>query len=355
MSEANNPCRFKPSNLSPAGTNIIDRNKHKTMSTIIWVCLTIIIVFGLLNRKSLFKKSSNNQINNQVGVESDINEILTSTALKDKFQKVGLSKHWDKFEPLLRNEIRIITSKSDTEHKEPGLSKIGGQPDLPKEVDWFKENNGKPLSFIAQINFKEIKSFDTDDLLPANGILYFFYSAEQEAWGFDPKDSDKFMVYYNPGNENTDRREFPVNLPEYSRFNECKLDFKTTVSLPGWEHEFVTETLSGKEIDQYLNLPQDNIINKMLGYANTIQNEMGLECQLVTNGLYCGDASGYNDPKAKELKKGAYNWILLLQIDSEDVKTGMMWGDVGRLYFWIKKEDLKNKDFNKTWMILQCS
>ena len=86
-----------------------------------------------------------------------------------------------------------------------------------------------------------------------------------------------------------------------------------------------------------------------------IQSEMELECQLVSNGLYCGDPSGYNDPKAKELEKGAKDWILLLQIDSEDEKTGMMWGDVGRLYFWIKREDLKNKNFNKSWMILQCS
>ena len=115
------------------------------------------------------------------------------------------------------------------------------------------------------------------------------------------------------------------------------------------------KNLSEKEIDQYLNLPQDYSINKMLGYANNIQSEMELECQLVTNGLYCGDPSGYNDTKAKGLEKGTKDWILLLQIDSEDEKTGMMWGDVGRLYFWIKKEDLGNKDFNKTWMILQCS
>jgi uncharacterized protein YwqG len=325
------------------------------MSTIIWVSLTIILVFVLLNSNYLFKKTANNQIKNQTSVETDTNDILTSTELKGKFENVGLRQHWDKFEPFLRNEIRIITSKSNTENKELRLSKIGGQPDLPKGVDWFKEDNGKPLSFIAQINLKEIKPLDYDDLLPDNGILYFFYSAEQEAWGFNPKDSDKFIVYYSPGTENLDRREFPSDLPENSRFNECKLDFKTTVALPGWDNEFVRNTLTEKEIDQYSNLPQDYPINKILGYANAIQTEMELECQLVANGLYCGDSSGYNHPKAKELAKGANDWILLLQIDSEDEKTGMMWGDVGRLYFWIKKEDLKRKDFSKTWMILQCS
>jgi uncharacterized protein YwqG len=327
----------------------------KHMSTILWISLTIIVVFGFLNRNSLFKKSSNNQTNNQVTIETDTNDILNSAELKDKFTKLGLSEHWDKFEPLLRNEIRIITSISDSENLDLGQSKIGGQPDLPKEVDWFKENNDKPLSFIAQINLSAVHPFDKDSLLPDRGIIYFFYSAEQEAWGFDPKDNDKFKVYYSTETDNLTRHEFPSDLPDYSRFNECKLDIKTTVGLPSWENEFVQKNLTEKEIDQYLNLPQDYAINKMLGYANNIQSEMELECQLVTNGLYCGDASGYNDPKAKGLEKGTKDWILLLQIDSEDEKTGMMWGDVGRLYFWIKKEDLKNKDFNKAWMILQCS
>jgi uncharacterized protein YwqG len=81
---------------------------------------------------------------------------------------------------------------------------------------------------------------------------------------------------------------------------------------------------------------------------------MELECELVTNGLYCGDPSGYEDPRAKELEPNAKNWRLLLQIDSND-ENEMMWGDCGRLYFWIRKEDLVNKQFDKSWFSLQCS
>ena len=47
------------------------------------------------------------------------------------------------------------------------------------------------------------------------------------------------------------------------------------------------------------------------------------------------------------------DWRLLLQIDSDE-NCEMMWGDVGRIYFWIKTEDLKNRDFEKVWLILQC-
>jgi uncharacterized protein YwqG len=80
---------------------------------------------------------------------------------------------------------------------------------------------------------------------------------------------------------------------------------------------------------------------------------MQTEVQLVSHGLYCGNATGYNDPRAEELRAGASQWRLLLQIDSDD-DTGMMWGDVGRIYYWIHERDLAAGVFENTWLILQC-
>jgi uncharacterized protein YwqG len=31
-----------------------------------------------------------------------------------------------------------------------------------------------------------------------------------------------------------------------------------------------------------------------------------------------------------------------------------MWGDGGRLYFWIREQDLAVNNFDKTWLVLQC-
>lgn len=33
----------------------------------------------------------------------------------------------------------------------------------------------------------------------------------------------------------------------------------------------------------------------------------------------------------------------------------MMWGDLGRLYFWIRDDDLAARRFEKAWLILQCT
>ena len=54
----------------------------------------------------------------------------------------------------------------------------------------------------------------------------------------------------------------------------------------------------------------------------------------MTNGIYCGDQSGYRDPRRPVLEKGAADWQFLLQIDSDEERLGWMWGDAGRsIYF----------------------
>jgi uncharacterized protein YwqG len=93
--------------------------------------------------------------------------------------------------------------------------------------------------------------------------------------------------------------------------------------------------------------------HRLLGHPQVIQNEMQTECALVTHGLYTGDSTGYRDPRAAEFRKGAADWLLLLQIDSDD-GAGMMWGDAGRLYFWIRRQDLADRRFDQAWLILQC-
>jgi uncharacterized protein YwqG len=81
---------------------------------------------------------------------------------------------------------------------------------------------------------------------------------------------------------------------------------------------------------------------------------MELECQLVSKGVYCGDSEGFMSSKARTLSAGATDWRLLLQIDTDD-EAQMMWGDGGRLFFWIRDQDLLAQRFEDGWLILQCS
>jgi uncharacterized protein YwqG len=57
-------------------------------------------------------------------------------------------------------------------------------------------------------------------------------------------------------------------------------------------------------------------------------------------------------PRIKALKDGADEWVLLLQIDTDDA-LNMMWEDGGLLYFWVRRRDALRGDFSNAWMILQ--
>ena len=150
----------------------------------------------------------------------------------------------------------------------------------------------------------------------------------------------------------------PSPVPDYADFASCKLLFEEAISFPLWVTEHVQSLeFTDEERDQYIELCDGEDTtgshHRILGHPQEIQGEMPLECQLASNGVYCGNLAGYENPRAKDHAAGADQWRLLIQIDSDD-NVGWMWGDVGRLYFWITESDLRARQFDNAWMILQC-
>jgi uncharacterized protein YwqG len=147
------------------------------------------------------------------------------------------------------------------------------------------------------------------------------------------------------------------------RFPRRRVSFRRRLTLVPWESFFFD--LQDPGVDRYFELQEavdaahgigeDAPNHQLLGWPDQIQGDMRLECQLVTNGLYCGDSSGYEDPRAEELEPGAVDWRLLFQLGSDEEGLGVMWGDVGRLYYWIREQDLVAQRFDTAWTILQCS
>ena len=80
---------------------------------------------------------------------------------------------------------------------------------------------------------------------------------------------------------------------------------------------------------------------------------MQLQCALVAAGRYCGAPDAYHDPALAQLRATAKDWLLLAQIGS-DAGAGVMWGDSGCLYLWIKRDDLIARRFEAAHLILQC-
>lgn len=275
--------------------------------------------------------------------------------IADKIRDVGLFRVAAELEDLARNAIQLVVTPDLP--TTIGTSRLGGLPDLPDEIDW-PTWNGVPLAFIAQINVAEGEPFDLEECLPKSGMLYFFYEAARQTWGYDPKDSGscRVLFYEGPVSDLT-RRKAPGDLPSECAFPMQAVLLEPEMLLPSWPSIDIERlALSDDEQERYFDLidalrPQAPL-HWLLGHPDQIQNEMQLECQLASNGIYCGDATGHHDPRRAVLEKTATDWRLLLQVDSDEHMT---WGDVGHIYFWIRKQDLEERDFSNCWLILQCT
>jgi uncharacterized protein YwqG len=147
-----------------------------------------------------------------------------------------------------------------------------------------------------------------------------------------------------------------VDLPNEANFKPCALAFSAELTMPLEPRlERVDLTLTAEEQKAYETFlssfptPQGSrgIRNRMLGYADAIQDDMRLQAQLVSHGLTDRD-----DTAATALLPGARDWVLLLQVDS-DANARMRWASEGRLYFWIERAALAAAAFDTVWVVLQ--
>lgn len=85
-------------------------------------------------------------------------------------------------------------------------------------------------------------------------------------------------------------------------------------------------------------LPKSGLLSFFYEIDDQIQNDTRLE---------------EGDSRAREIVESWDDWLLLFQMSS-DKEQKWLFGDCGKLYFYIKKDDLKNRDFSNVWYNLQC-
>ncbi len=280
---------------------------------------------------------------------------MSDRGLATMIADAGLARHAATILSLARPSIRIAPTPRRHDLLAPRASRFGGVPAVPVGFTW-PSYDGKPMAFLGQLDLAALPAVEAHGL-PRNGLLAFFYEVESMRWGFDPGDRGCAHVVWLDGDVSTFRTRVPPPYPDHIAqvFQACELSFTPTVDLPD-TMDLAGEPLGELDDDQqerYRELAASLHPGKyhhVLGHPQLVQEDMRVECELASNGLMAGDGHASHDA----FTPAARDWELLLQIDTDEDGPGWCWGDVGRIYFWIRRQDLAARRFDRSWLVLQC-
>ncbi len=279
-------------------------------------------------------------------------------SLHEQLAAAGLGRLEAEVSGLSETSIGFWLTGTPVPPEKSPMSKLGGNPDLPGRFEW--PVGDRPLDFLLQLNLSDLRNMEMARLLPRAGVLSFFYDLEAQPWGFQLSDRRLFKVVYFPETSTFIEKKHAEGK---ARLDDRCLDFFPRISVPhlrsqsgdlleirtgmlDWERDRYAEFASNYERRQ--GPPMSEANHHFLGYSENIQNDMQIQAQLVTNGV-----TDKADPRRADMEASAAEWVLLLQLDS-DPSANLMWGDSGMLYFWIPRQDLRDRKFDRVWAILQC-
>lgn len=268
--------------------------------------------------------------------------------LQDLLHTAGLTRVSIEIERVALPSIHLNAHPIDEAQIKPGMTRFGGSPDALSKWAW-PEYNGSALPFIAQINLAEIASYTATYPLPTSGMLYFFFDVDAffDMW---PRDPTTWRVLYDE-NSPLDLQHIagPVILSKEREYHTCAVTCSLEWTLPDYS-QYDSTSLQRLGLSQHLTDEEEQAyydvqkqlagltkskyhtpIHRILGHPDDVQWDM--------HGELGGEAS---------------DWLLLLQVDS-DGATNTDWGDTGRIYYWIRKQDVLRRDFSQVQLILQCT
>ena len=239
--------------------------------------------------------------------------------------------------------VRIEAKPSDTLFLFD--SKFGGYPYWPKEKPFPMDSDGHYLYLLAQLNFSQIPHLEG---YPENGLLQFYVAAD-DMYGldFDCQTAQKnFRVIYFE-----DTTEPP--LENFYFLDEQKRES----ALPVYHQMQLTFSL---QKDYYsfgdIRYPEE-LGDALMSDAKPAKGQRSLYEEVSAIFPYDGHKIGgyayFTQGDPREEKEAYSNWVLLLQIDSQD--HDLVWGDMGVGNFFIHPDDLKRKDFSKVLYNWDCT
>ena len=250
--------------------------------------------------------------------------------------------------------IRLVAKPAAEESIALGATKIGGAAHLPAGAEW-PTNKGAPLAFLAQLDLGALaRLMPQGPLAKHEGLLSFFFDAKEQPWGFPSDGLDGIRVLHHPPRTKLVRRS-EGNVV----FTPVAADTFVEPTIPHYRTARARALVkSGRPFEHYADVVnewanegrhaprRDGDVHRVLGHPDAIQGDMTRRLEYGLRGFDL-------EKEVPSAESAAQTWRLLLQVDSEDA-CKMMWGDLGRVFFWIREDDLRAGDWSKVHYQLQC-
>jgi hypothetical protein len=287
----------------------------------------------------------------------------------------------------MESNIRPSCQLVGVEFGEQWPNRLGGRPNLPPEIVWPMWED-TPLAFVAQLDLASLPVLAGLEL-PRTGTLYFFYEGDGYGSEGPPEDFQRVFFCDQPSS-GFPLRDWPGNPDQELQLPAIHLSPTPVVdTVPGGEDTLLDVlALSDDERTSYDGFLDDwdsahpkfaprqplpgypswvrqpelqhlwdegrdknPAIHRIGGYQDCVQfHDPKMEVHLLSRGV---DLNAGEETPGLDALRDALNWRLLLQVDSEN-NTDISWGDSGRLYFLIHKDDLRERRFEKTFVTMQC-
>ena len=239
----------------------------------------------------------------------------------------------------------FLASDGPAEHR-PGGSRMGGPVWLPEGEGWPRDAKGRPLSFLAQIDFAELPPLED---YPTSGVLQFFIGRD-DLYGadFEKPEAGTFRVIWRekldgPGKLHLAKPQGRQGIDDYSPLrDETVLRGARLKGTLGKQKPGIDSWLFDRDLKDLLDRdPTDRIYNFF--------DEPD---EAATDNHHIGGHPGFTQSDFRSANSYQDYDRVLLQLWTQDDK--IMWGDSGQGQFLIRRADLLKKDFSKVVYQWDC-
>lgn len=222
------------------------------------------------------------------------------------------------------------------------VSKVGGRAWWPEGTPPPTIASGQPLVLLAQVNFAEVPSMPG---YPGQGLLQLFMAARDEEYGASVGDSAPGMDAL------AEQRGFRVVFWPDATVPAKALPITSmaqTPHSPGRPRR-MRFSVAEEPLSRFDHRFDQIFAGDCFAAAEAFAKPRGVDPHVLVDAVWARyDSAGHKlggyPCFAQKDPRGAGDWELLLQLDSDDE---MVWGENGVATFFIRPTDLARGDFSR--------